>query len=816
MLYHYLIITYRNLSRNKFYSFVNILGLAVGICCSLLILLHIEGEFNFDTFYPNYDKIWRISADYKNRKMAAFPPNQEENLQKTFPEIQKITRLLPTEGTILGTAKASVFSNDVFFADSSYFDVFKQVFISGNPQNALQSPFSIVLTQSLAKELFGENDPIGKMISLRSTNAFRYDGQHQVTAIIADLPKNTHLPFKALISWNKDDRLLGISWTYTYLRFQEKANINSFIFNKQFDEKWGKNNQQNDIKTLDFKPILMNVASIHLHSKLLSEPYPTGNLNYLYVFFMVSGFIMLVACINYINLNTARAVQRIKEIGVRKVLGASKMSFIWQFVVEAFVMATISFFIAFSLCEISLPFFGNIVEKPLSLNVLYASWKNILGFGVFFLFIVLFSSVYPALYMSNFKLLDAIKGNANKNKISLRKILIVLQFTITIITLVGTGIVYQQINFLHFQNLGFQKSNILVVRLPKNVLEEEKLAQIKKELLQNQHILKVGSSVEIPGTNFTSQFLFEVENQQNNQQKNNKSNKKQQNKTFKKELLGRLMIGDDFLETLDIQLIDGEKIIQTQENNTEKKFLLNEIAAQKLGYCDNGNSPIGKEIIIARDSAGAASVGGTVVGVVKNFNFSSLHTAIAPMVIIYSNQTGNLFLNVETQYIQQIENYLERIWAKNVSGEPLSYFFLDENFDKHYKQEEKLGELLLYFSVLSIFISCLGLFGLALFSSELRTKEVGIRKILGASTLNIILLLSKDFIWLVLIAIGLALPLGYYIISHWLDNFAYKTEIQWSLFAFAGVVALFSAILPLILQAFIIAISAPIHALRTE
>ena len=813
MLYHYLITTYRNLSRNKFYSFVNILGLAVGICCSLLILLHIEGEFNFDTFYNNYDRIWRISADYQNRKMAAFPPNQATKLQEDFPEISKITRLLPTEGTILGTAKASVFSNDVFFADSSYFDVFKQVFISGNPQNALQSPFSIVLTQSLAKELFGENDPMGKMINLRSTNAFRYDGQHQVTGIIADLPKNTHLPFKALISWNKDDKLLGISWTYTYLRFEEKASINSFIFNKKFAEKWKKINLKENTKILDFKPILMNVASIHLHSKLLSEPYPTGNLNYLYVFFMVSGFIMLVACINYINLNTARAVQRIKEIGVRKVLGASKMSFIWQFVVEAFVMATISFFIAFVLCEISLPFFGNIVEKPLSLNVLYASWKNILGFGIFFLLIVLFSSVYPALYMSNFKLLDAIKGNANKNKISLRKVLIVLQFTITIITLVGTGIVYQQIDFLHFQNLGFQKSNILVMRLPKNVLEEEKLAQIKKELLQNQHILKVGSSVEIPGTNFTSQFLFEVENQKNqqkNQQKNNEP------KTFKKELLGRLVVGDDFLETLDIQIIDGKKISQTEEDNTQKKFLINEIAAQKLGYCENGNSPIGKEIIIARDSAGAVSVGGTVVGVVKNFNFSSLHSSIAPLVIIYSNQTGNLFLNVETQYINQIEEYLERIWAKNISGEPLSYFFLDENFDKHYKQEEKLGELLLYFSVLSIFISCLGLFGLALFSSELRTKEIGIRKILGASTASIILLLSKDFIWLVLVAITLAMPIGYYIITQWLNNFAYKTEIQWGLFVFAGAVALFSAILPLILQSFIIAISAPIHALRTE
>ncbi len=791
----YLKIAYRTLVINKFYTFVNVFGLSVGVACSLLIIMYLHNEFTYDTYLPDHERIYRISIDFKTanetRRMAAAHPAVANSLQEAFDNIEYVTKLLPTEGTILSYENTNLFCADIFFADSSFFKVFQYAPIAGTLDRALHEPNTLVITESYAKELFKDDNPIGKQVNIRSINLFRYDGTYTVKAVIPDAPDNTQLPFKALISWNEEDRFVQASWVYTYFLLDTENDI------KQFKKYWKYfYNIYLADKQLTREFHLFNIADVHLRSNLMAELYTVGNVNYLYIFLIVAIFIIGVACMNYINMTAVRYAQRLKEVGVRKALGSDRTTLIRQFLVEAALLTSIAFLLALSLTEITLPVFNEITGKSLSLKILLKGEMLLLFIGLFLL-IVFLAGGYPALYLANLKPITALQGRLKtRNRNSFRRLLVISQFMIAIITLVGTGVVSQQLSFLHSQDLGLQKTNMMVVRLSQSEVMAKQLTTLKQALLESEYFNKIGNSVDIPGGNIPLQFL-EVETPDGK---------------MRKEQLGRMIINDDFLKTLDIQLVKGRHFDSQQEDDFRSAIIINEAAAEYLSW----EEPIGKKIIISRDATGAPLDERVVIGVVKNFHYSSLHTPIVPTMMVLSNRVGNLFLNIEGARTQEVIQHLEEVWIDTVPSEPLSFFLLDENFQDHYSAEEKLGELLGYFAGLNILISCLGLWGLASYTTEVRTKEIGIRKVLGASILNIIVLLSKDFLRLVLVASLLAIPLAYYFITNWLKNFAYKTEASWGIFLIAIVIVLLAALLPLTIQAVRVALRDPVKALRAE
>ncbi len=793
----YFKIALRHLTTHKFYTFINVFGLSVGVACSLLILLYLQHEFSYDRHFPNNERIFRIGVDFRTekevRQMAAAHPALGYYLAQGFPEqIEAVSKLLPTEGSILNYRESNIFSTDVFFADPHYFKVFQHEVLAGNLATALADSQSIVLTQSLAKELFGEEEALGHWVNIRSTNLFRYDGAYRVRAVIADPPQNAHLPFRALISWNTQDRLVKISWVYTYFKTRSEKDLDVI------KQEWGDfYTQYLESLQLTNAYHIFNINEIHLYSTLAAEPYTIGNINYLYVFLIVAIFVTAIACMNYVNMTTARSAQRLKEVGVRKVLGSHRSALMSQFLVESAFLTAISFVVALSLVELTLPYFNEITGKELQLLALYRT--NLFPIMLaFFGFVVLLAGLYPAFYLSALRPLQALKGNirAGTQHISLRKILVIAQFTIAIITMVGTGVVYQQLAYLRNRDLGLQKNNILVIRLPQNEILLKHLEKIKQQLLKSPDIYRVGNAADVPGDKLTSEFLFEVQSKEG----------------WKKEQLARMIVNYDFLETLDIRLLSGRNFQPDNQADYSEAVLINEAAAEYLGWTE---APLGRQIVVSRDAEGKPNIR-KVIGVIKNFHVSSLHAPVAPMVLIGSRRVGNLFLNIEASKLKEVLVHLSNVWGKLVPEEPLSYFFLDENFQQHYLAEEKLGQVLGYFSLLAVAISCLGLLGLASYTTEIRTKEIGIRKVLGATMESLILLLSKDFIKLVLIAIVLAMPLGYYAISKWLDNFAYKTEVQWTIFLWAAFIAFVAALLPLSLQTLKTISMNPVKALRNE
>jgi putative ABC transport system permease protein len=792
----YFKIALRHLTTHKFYTFINVFGLSVGVACSLLILLYLQHEFSYDRHFPEHERIFRIGVDFRTekevRQMAAAHPALGRYLAQGFPEqIEAVTKVLPTEGTILNYGESNIFSTDVFFADPNYFKIFQHEVLAGNLAKALTDSQSIVLTQSVAKELFGEEGALGRWVNIRSTNLFRYDGAYRVRAVIADPPQNAHLPFKALISWNSQDRFVRTSWVYTYFKTKNQGDLD--VIKAEWDDFY---KQYLEELQLTEAYHIFNINEIHLYSTLTAEPYTVGNINYLYVFLIVAIFVTAIACMNYVNMTTARSAQRLKEVGVRKVLGSHRSALMGQFLVESAFLTAISFVVALSLVELSLPYFNEITEKKLQLLDLYRTqlFPVIL---VFFGIVVLLAGLYPAFYLSALRPLQALKGNirAGTQHISLRKILVIAQFTIAIITMVGTGVVYQQLAYLRNRDLGLQKNNILVIRLPQNEMILKHLEKIKQELLKSPHIYRVGNAADVPGDKLPSEFLFEVQSE----------------KGWKKEQMARMIVNYDFLETLDIRLLSGRNFQPDNEADYQESILINEAAAEYLGWRE---APLGRQMV-SRNAQGQPQIH-KVIGVVKNFHVSSLHSPVAPMVLIGRRRVGNLFLNIEARKLKEVLTHLSEAWAKSVPEEPLSYFFLDENFQQHYLAEEKLGQVLGYFSLLAVAISCLGLLGLASYTTEIRTKEIGIRKVLGATMESLILLLSKDFIKLVVVAIILAMPLGYYAISKWLDNFAYKTEVQWAIFLWAAFIAFVAALLPLSLQTLKTLSMNPVKALRNE
>ena len=805
MIANYLKIAVRNLLRHKVYSIINIAGLSVGMACTILILLWVQYELSFDRYHENADQIYRLGTyiDFGKwrGKLAASNFPAGPYLESNFPEVLKAVRFQRiTDKLFVQYKDKKFFEKDIFIADDSIFEVFTFPLISGDPESVLKTASDVVITENTAKKYFGNEDPIGKIIKLENKYPLT------VTGVMKNVPLNSHfsvnilLSFKALIELDPNGYQKRMqNWTmgvdnYTYLLLQENYDF------KKLEEKFPaliEKHAGEILRSLGGKMsfFLQPLSSIHLHSKLRAEISENGDVAYVYAFTVIALFILLIACVNFMNLSTARSASRTKEVGIRKVLGAHRGKLIYQFLGESILICIISLIIALGLVELILPLFGSLAGSPLSLNFVSVYWLFLGLLGLLF-FVAILAGSYPALFFSAFQPLRVLTGrlNTSSSDTRFRYILVVFQFTISIALIAGTGIIFNQIKYMKQKNLGFDKEQVVVFRVIDDSILKS-FSSIKEELKSHTGITNVALSSHVPGQ--SPWFIVFIPEGFSSDQS---------------QLMDLISIDSGFIPTMGIEIIAGRNFSSELASDDSQAILINETAVKQF----NWENPIGKTIDLPIPDTDK-KVTKTVVGVVQDFHTESLHKMIRPLYI--DNETKRfryVSLKLKPLTISDTLAFLRKKWKQIDPAQTFDYFFLDQAFGRQYEADEKLSQILSYFTFLAIFIACLGLFGLASFTAEKRTKEIGIRKALGASVSEIILLLSKQFTKWVLVANIIAWPLAYFAMNQWLQNFAYRINIGLGIFVLAGVLALVIALLTVGYQAIKAARANPVEALRYE
>ncbi len=810
MIKNYFKIAWRNLIKNKAFSIINITGLAIGLSCFLLISLYVLDELSYDRFYPNADNIYRVNTDVKfggsNLHFGQTSDLMGATLKKDYPQVLQYTRVWTNSGSKL-IKKGNSYINEahVANADSTFFSVFKLPAISGDLSTALNEPNTVVLTEAAAKKYFNTTEAIGKTIETNDNHSTLY----KVTAVIKNIPHNSHLNFDFIFSMKNVDYRWGqhLSFNfYTYLLL--KTGTEPKTFEKNFDQYIDRYilpeaKHYINISSMDeFKKAgnliefsLMPLTKIHLYSDRSFEITPPGNILYVYIFSAVALFILILACINFMNLTTARSANRAKEVGIRKVLGTQRKELIKQFLFESTLMVIISLLIAICIVYVVLPLFNNVAGKSMTLSGLFS--PGIFPLLVSLPFIVgLLAGSYPAFFLSAFRPIEVLKGKLRFGSKSggLRSFLVVFQFFTSIVLLIGTIVIYKQLNYIQTKNLGFNKDQLLIID---NAYELQNNSQsFKNELLQQPGVssgtfssfLPVSSSSRNDNT-YSRDAVMDSKNGIDMQ---------------------TWTVDYDYIKTMGMEMVKGRNF--SKEFATDSTAtIINETTANFLGY----PNPIGHKLYTYSDD-NSHTISFTIIGVVKNFNFESLRQNIGPLCMRLGKSTGNISFKVASANIPAIINEATKKWKTMAPGMPFSYRFLDDSFNDMYQAETRVGKIALIFAVLAIFIACLGLFGLATFIAEQRTKEIGIRKVLGASVQGIVQMLSKDFLKLVTIAFVFAAPLAWWGMNKWLQDFVYRINIEWWFFAVAGLGALLIALLTVSFQAIRAAIMNPVKSLRTE
>ncbi len=793
-------IAIRNLRKYKAFSFINIIGLAVGVACVVLILLYVLDDLSYENFNRNAGRIYRVYSSARieggEMKMAVTPPPLGATLVREIPEVKQYTRVMPTANMLI-RYKNNVFNETRFFwADSTLFDVFTMSFIKGNPRTALNEPHTVILTESLAKKYFGNEDPIDQVMNFEDGTPYTVKG------VIKDCPVNSHFHYDMFASMASIDVSKANFWLndifYTYIVLKKGASptVLEAKFPELIKKYAGPQLYQALGITMDdwrkkgyaYGMHLQSLNSIHLYSHLENEMEPNSDIKYVYIFSVIAIFILLIACINFMNLATARSVMRSKEVGVRKVLGSNRAQLIIQFLLESIMLTFFSIMLAIVLVEICLPYFSDLSGKQLH-SAYFNNLFTIPSLILTVLIVGIIAGSYPAFFLSSFRPVKVLKGKAIAEKGSwFRSGLVVFQFSISIILFIGTFIIDNQLNYIQKAKLGFNKEQVLVV---KRAWALENHAQTFKEaLLKNHNIINASCTNDLPGQIY-SQTLFKPENASSSQQY----------------LLATMFSDYDFIKTLDIKLASGRYFSKKYPSDS-LAVVLNQKAVQMLDIKD----PIGKRL-----SFSGSNISYQIIGIVKDFNFESLHQSIRPLVLLLNRgQSSYMPIKISSKNISESVSFIKNEWKRFVPNKPFEYFFLDDEFSKLYLSEQKTSEIFTAFSVLAIFIASLGLFGLAAFTAERRTKEIGIRKALGASISNIILLLSKEFTKCVLIANVIAWPVAYYFMNNWLKDFAYRIHISLWTFILAGCLALIIALLTVTLHAIKAAMANPIKSLRYE
>ena len=796
MFLNYCKIAWRNIIRHKTFSAINIAGLAFSITAFILIALYIEDELSFDRYHQKADRIYRVVDDKKTPDLllrsASSAAPVAPALKAEFPEISETVRIISAESLISYQDKLFEERN-IFFSDASIFNVFSFKLRLGNPRTALQDPATIVITESMAKKYFGSTQAIGNDLSV--------DGKPmRITGIVDDLPKNSHFSFDFLISMaTAETKGSGYDWLftnwysnnfYTYILLPENYNPEKLTarlgdFDRRHHEKDGSTIHHYDLEKL---------GSIYLHSDRDNQVGKTGSLSNLYIFSAVAVFILLIACINFINLSTARATERAKEVGVKKCAGAARGQLITQFFIESFITTGLAMLLAVCLDQILLPLFNNFSGKSISLH-LFSLPHGLTVVGIF-TFTGLLSGSYPALMLSGFKPVSVLKGNLNPviSGSGIRKGLVVFQFAASVVLIVCSLLVQQQLRFMQTHNLGFNPSQTLVINYEGDKQVQRGYQSIREALLRVPGVQKVTASSAIPGNpdnnSWSMNFL------------------KKTGDTLKTEL--PVYLTDfNFLDQYNIPVIAGRAFSPAYQADSNTSMLINEAALKKLGFA-SASEAIGVTV-------GMYPTDAKIIGVCKDFHFESLQHSISPLVMrVIPFKFRFMSVALNTADIKSTVAGIESTWKKMAPGRPLEYSFLDEQFNRQYQSEIKFAQVIGIFTGLGIFIATLGLFGLAMFSVRQRTREIGIRKILGASAGGIMLLLSGDFIKLVVISVCIAIPVAWYFMHRWLDDFAYRVTIEWWVFALAALSALIIAFMTISIQTIKVAMENPVNSLRSE
>jgi putative ABC transport system permease protein len=789
MLRNYFKIAFRNLRTQRVYALLNVVGLAVGMASFLLIASYVWHELHYDRFHANADRIYRVvtrvKASGSDDGIARAGIEVGPLLKQTYPEVEESVRLKPTVAT-LRLGKELVNEKNVYFADPSVLTVFSHPLLLGNTA-ALDQPNRVVLTKTLAEKYFPARNPLGKTLPLNGE-------AYVVTGVVADVPSNSDLPFTALLSWRatEAEREDWLEACYTYLLFGDARQAAGF--DKKLAQ-FARSYFGAKIKALgafDFSVHneIQPLTAVHLLEdpdyETLDEDTPKGNRTSLLVFAAIAGLLLLVACINYVNLYVAQSLQRQKEVGVRKTLGAGKTQLAAQFMAESALVMTLSLGLAVALVYAASPVFQQFTEKS---GVAFVRWSGeFVAAGLGLLVVVgLLTSSYPALYLARFDPVRVLKGPVGgSGKNLLRQSLVVVQFSIAIALTAGTFLIWQQMAFLRTQNPGFRREQVLVVHVPDEDGVRQKMTTFKRQLLADSRIGGVSTGHVPVNLEFKASFVKETNGQKTNL------------------FINTALIDETYLDVLGLRLAAGRNF--TGAADREHRVLINEAFVRWMGW--EGN-PVGRKI----NPSSSDSLTARVIGVVKNFHYQSLHHAIEPLLLYYGgDRPVSLLVRVKPENL----GVVRQAWAALVPDRPFEYTFLDDSYHRQYRQEEKLGTLIGWFSGLTIFIACLGLFGLVTFTAERRTKEIGIRKVLGASVAGIVALLSGDFLKLVFIAIAVASPLAWWAVNRWLQNFAYKIDVGWWVFALAGLLAVGISLLTVSFQSLKAALMNPVKSLRNE
>jgi putative ABC transport system permease protein len=755
MIKNYLLISFRSLKKHFSYSLINILGLGLGIATCLLLVTWIRHELSIDKFHENANRIYRFSLEYGNGGQVASTSVSPTALLPailSLPEAETGTRYYKVSGRnpwIVRFEDNSFRESRFYVADSTFFDVFTFPFIKGNPKEALRQPYSVVLTESIAKKYFGEEEPLGKLLKVNNKREF------VVTGVVADLPENSMFRFELLGSFTSlPPRMLQVQWW--------SANYQTFVLVKENADVSALETKTNEIVRKEIPPSdagdyvkynKMALTDIYLKSPFSNEPEVVSDIRYVYIFSAVAILILLIACINYINLATAKAADRAKEVGIRKVVGALRKQLFVQFIGESVLITFFAFAFGFFLSQIMLPLFNELTGKHFSASVLLEPSFLMISIATLIVIAVL-AGAYPAFAITSFKPVSVLKGNfkTSGRGIWLRKGLVVFQFAVSIILITGTIIIVKQLNYIQAKNLGYDKEQ--VVHIPLDSITDASYSAFKNELLRTGAAVEIGRGSESP---VQIQAGYSINTKENSGQG---------------VVATGLCVDHTYIPTVGLELLHGRNFTESEwerhVKDTVYSFILNESAVKALFL--EPSQAIGKVV-----SMGGRE--GEIIGVAKDFHFNSLHREINPLIIFQEDQFSKIFIRLPEGDAEQHVAKVKDTYSKLYTHRPFEYEFLDEQYQNLYDNEQRLGSVFVVFATLAIIIACLGLLGLVSFSAAQKTKEIGIRKVMGATPSSIVVLITSDFTKLVLISIVLGLPLAYWIMEQWLSAFAYKTQI---------------------------------------
>lgn len=801
MLTNYLKTAIRNLWKRKSFSLINIVGLAIGMTVSFLILLYVWNEVTYDRFHENHANIYRIAtkldAQGRHFEIASVPAPLGPALADQFPEVGRIARLHEFGTRIISYEEKLYEEPNIFHADPDLFDVFTISVVRGNPKSWLEAPFNLVVTEDIAEKYFGDADPIGR--TLKIDNRYTYT----VTGVVKGMPENSHFKFSMIGSLSSLEQIRGdlnlwMGFNYrTYILLEGNPSIEG-ITKKYNDLLMANIPEQFQQLGAEVEIFLQPLRNIHLHSHLEGELEPPGNPAFIRILTTIALFILLIACINFMNLSTAQSSRRAREVGMRKVLGAHRGKLIGQFLGESLLLSFISLVIAIILIYALLPVFNQLVSKNLVFN---PAQNGIILLGLIGITVLagLLAGTYPAFFLSAFVPLEVLKSRfkAGKGHRFFRNGLVTLQYIISITLIVSTFVIFYQLHHIKNRDLGFDKEQVAVISLRGQVYQKHDV--FKNEILRLPGVVSAACSSTVPSRGL-SETMFSFEGIDR-----------------KKQVFPIMEIDPDYLETMDMQLAYGRGF-STEHPGDNKAMILNETLVKQLGW----DGPLGKTVSMMdladadNPGKGFIEVPYTVIGVVRDFHFESLHEKIRGHLMKLSGQANRISVRLRPGTIAGTIQSIENIWRELEPAHPFSYLFLDDSFDRLYRSEQRMGQIFISFTMMAIFISCLGLFGLASFTADQRTKEIGIRKVLGASVSNVVFLLSKDFTKWVILANVVAWPVAYLVMAKWLQNFAYRISLAIWMFILSGFIALIIAVLTVSTKALRAAAADPIESLRYE